>query len=161
MGPLIDRATGAVSLSNDLVLTPGLAPERVASYIQPGELASARKTTWLAPISVATVYGTLDVRLFFRKGALRQAKLRIDSEFGPQQALIKGRHDGFLTELLGRPTSERPAVRTLAGRIFVKALGQNWPMNTKELTWQLRWGAVVSTVELREGLADFCVEWNR
>jgi len=159
-GPLIDRATGAVRFGDDLVLTPGLSPDRVANYIIPADRARVDKSVWTSPFSVSTLYGVLDVSMFYKKGALRSVKATIKSDFGPQQAMIKGRHDGFLTELLGRPTMERPVVRTIPDRIFAKALGQDWPQKAKELTWKCRWGTVTSSVELKEGMADFRIEWN-
>jgi len=160
MGPLIDRGTGAVRLSADLVLTPGLSPDRVANYVTPAERNRLEKSLWVSPFQVSTIYGVLDVSMFYKKNALRALKLCIKSEFGPQQALIKVRHDGFLTELLGRPTSERPVVRNLADKIFLKALGQDWPKNAKVLIWKCRWGTVTSDVSLSDGLADFRIDWN-
>ena len=160
MAALIDRVTGAVRISDDLILTPGLPYEKVANYVIPVDRSKLEKSVWLAPFTMGSLYGVLDISLHFKKGVLDTMKGSLRSEFGPQQALIKGRHDGFLTELLGRPTMEQPLVRTIADRLFVRALGQDWPRATKELTWTHRWGTVVSSVELRDGLAEFLVIWD-
>ncbi len=159
MGPLIDRSTGAVRLGTDLVLTGGTPGDKLGNYITPGERARLDKSIWISPFSVNTIYGVVDISMHFKKGVLRSVKANLKSEFGPHQAMIKGRHDGLLTELLGRPTLERPTVRTLSHKLLAKALGQDWPKLTKELTWNHRWGTVVSGVDMRDGIAHIRVEW--
>jgi len=160
MGPMIDRANGTIRLAEDLILTPGLKHEKIGNYINPAERTQLAKSHWITPFTVPSMYGVLEISLHFRKGILVALRGSIKSEFGPAQAMIKGRHDGFLTELLGRPTHEKPVISSLMDKVFLKGLGQDWPRNLKVLTWDYRWGSVESGVELRDGIAEFRVNWK-
>ena len=141
-------------------MSPGLKHEKVGNYIIPADRAKLDKSLWITPFTVPSVYGVLEISLHFRKGVLVALKGSIKSDFGPAQAMIKGRQDGFLTELLGRQTSEKPAVSSLMDKVFLKGLGQDWPRNVKALSWDLRWGTVMSYVDLRDGLSEFRIDWK-
>ncbi len=161
MTHLIDSYTGAIFLERGLTLTPGLSPDELVRLIGAQPSGTIGSKAWYSDVRMETENGAFNMALFFQKDALYMFHASFLSGYGPAGALIKGRHDKMLTELLGRPHGDRPIVKGLIKKIMFKSHNQSWHETAKELYWTFGWGTVTSGVDPRDGSAIFRVEWKK
>jgi len=161
MTHLIDSYTGAIHLERGLTLLPGQSPDELVRLVGAQPSGSIGSKIWFNDVRMETEHGAFNMALFFQKDALYMFQASILSGYGPAGALIKGRHDKMLTEMLGRAHGDRPIVRGLIKKIMFRSHNQSWHETAQELYWNFGWGTVTSGVDPRDGGAVFAVEWKK
>jgi hypothetical protein len=73
---------------------------------------------------------------------------------------IKAKQDALLGKLLGPPTAERYLVSSEIARTLFRVIRKEWPKGAKELTWELPWGRVISSVDPKDTVPEFKLQWK-
>ena len=160
MDPLIDRSTGAVHLNKEWTIGPGLSVEHLANLIGNRLSGTVRITRWFSHIPVKTAYGDFDLTLVFSGEVLMALKAHSKGDYHATEAKVKAQQDAMLTQLLGNPTSEKHIVSSEIARTLFRVIGKDWPKGAKELTWDFPWGRVISSVEPKDLVPEFKLQWR-
>ncbi len=160
MDPLIDRSTGSVHLDREWTLEPGQTVEYLANLIGNRLSGTDRITRWFSHIPSKTPYGDFDLTLVFSGEVLMAFKAQPKGDFRATEADKKSRQDAMLTQLLGNPSSEKFMVSSEIARSLFRVIGKDWPKGAKELTWEFPWGRVISTVEQKDFVPEFKIQWR-
>ena len=161
MDPLIDRSTGAVHLNKEWTLEPGQSVEHLANFIGNRLSGTDRITRWFSHIPVKTLfYGDFAVTLVFSGELLIAFRAQLKMDYKQTERDVKAKQDAMLIKLLGNPTEEKFMVPSEITRTLFRIVGKEWPKGAKELTWELAWGRVVSTVEPKDSVPEFQIHWR-
>ena len=160
MDPLIDRTTGTVHLNREWALTPGLSVEKLANLIGSRLSGTDRVTRWFSHIPVKTPYGDFNVTLIFSGEVLMAMRMQSQSDYRSTEIEIKAKQDAMLTKMLGQPSSDKHLVSSEIGRTLFRIIGKEWPKGARELTWECPWGRVISTVEPKDTVPEFKIQWR-
>ena len=160
MDPLIDRSTGSVHLDKQWTLSPGLSVEHLANLIGNRLSGTDRITRWFSHIPVKTPYGDFDLTLVFSGELLMAFRAQPKGDHRASEIEIKAKQDALLGKLLGPPTAVRYLVSSEIARTLFRVIRKEWPKGAKELTWELPWGRVISSVDPKDTVPEFKLQWK-
>ncbi|MDR3689279.1 MAG: hypothetical protein P4L46_07870 [Fimbriimonas sp.] len=160
MDPLIDRNTGSVHLDKQWTLTPGLSVEHLANLIGNRLSGTDRVTRWFSHIPVKTLVGDFNLTLVFSGEVLMAMRAQPKIDYKSNEIDTKAKMDAMLNKLLGPPTNERFVVSSEIARTLFRIVRMEWPKGAKELTWELSWGRVISSVDSKDVVPEFKLQWK-